>query len=67
MVDKIKITILEDGQLQIETEGISGKNHCSADELLSTIAKLTGKLTKTTKKRHGHTHIVNGQTIKHSH
>jgi len=66
-MDKINIEILEDGQLKITTEGISSVNHCSADELLKMISDLMGGTSTKTKTRHGHTHIVQGKTLKHSH
>jgi hypothetical protein len=66
-MDKINIEILEDGQLKITTDSISSVNHCSADELLKMISDLMGGTTTKTKIRHGHTHAVNGTTIKHSH
>ena len=67
MADKMKITILEDGEIKIETEGISGANHCSADELLKMIEKLAGDERQTIKKRPGHVHVVNGQHVYHNH
>jgi hypothetical protein len=66
-MDKINIEILEDGQLKITTEGISSVNHCSADELLKMLSDLMGGTSIKTKTRQGHTHVVNGTTIKHSH
>jgi hypothetical protein len=67
IMDKINIEILEDGQLKITTDSISAVNHCSADELLRVIFDLMGGTTTKTKTRQGHTHVVNGTTIKHSH
>ena len=66
-MDKMKITILEDGEIKIETEGVSQANHCSADELLKMIEKLAGGERQTIKKRPGHVHLVNGQKIYHHH
>jgi len=60
-MDKIKYQILEDGTLSVETEGISGVNHMSADELLAGIQKALGGKTKVKLKvghaiAHNHTH-----------
>jgi hypothetical protein len=65
MADRIKIEILEDGTLSIETEGISTKNHMSADEFLKAIEKLSGgeRTTKHKEKHATHTH----GTLIHSH
>jgi hypothetical protein len=67
MADRVKIEILEDGQIKIETPGISGANHCSADELLSEIARLAGGERIRQKTRPGHVHVVNGQKQYHKH
>jgi len=42
MADTIKIEILEDGTLKIETDGISTANHSSADQLLNAIEEMLG-------------------------
>jgi len=42
MTDIIDIEILEDGMLSVKTEGISGTNHKSADELLEGLFELAG-------------------------
>jgi len=69
MADKIKVEILEDGVVSITTEGISGKNHMSADQFMEEFKKFMGGEVQTTKTRKGHvhTHVHNGVTIKHSH
>lgn len=41
-MDAIKVEILEDGTISVETDAISGVNHLSADQLLSHLAKLAG-------------------------
>jgi hypothetical protein len=58
MADRIKIEILEDGTLSIETDSISGKNHMNADEFLKAIEKLSGgeRTTKQKEKHATHTH-----------
>jgi hypothetical protein len=65
--DRIKITVLDDGQIKIETPGISGANHCSADELLGEIEKLAGGQRDTEKTRRGHVHLINGEQVYHKH
>lgn len=53
-MDTMKIKILEDGTIQIETSSISGKNHLSADEFLEMIEDLGGgeRITKQKPKSH---------------
>jgi hypothetical protein len=65
MADQIKITILEDGTISIETDAISGTNHMSADQLLKEVEKLSGG-TRTTKHKDGHATHKHGNMI-HSH
>jgi hypothetical protein len=56
-MDKIKWEILEDGTISIETEGVSGQNHQSADDMLDQLGDLTGGEIKIkSKKKHTHTH-----------
>lgn len=67
MSDRIEITVLEDGQIKIKTEGISQTNHCSADELLGMIEKLAGGKRSREKLKKGHQHIVEGSKVYHRH
>lgn len=48
MADTIKIEILDDGTISVQTSEISPKNHVSADEFLSMIEDLGGGERKTT-------------------
>ncbi len=48
---------MEDGEIRIETEGVSGKNHCSADELLAEVEKLAGGRRERQKTRKGRVHL----------
>lgn len=57
MVDKMEVEILEDGEIRIETEGISGVNHCSADEFLKEVEELAGGRRVVKKTRRGHVHL----------
>jgi hypothetical protein len=56
MADKIKMEILEDGTITCETDGVSGKNHKSADEFLKMIEDMTGGGRETKKRKHTHKH-----------
>jgi hypothetical protein len=69
-MDKIRYEILEDGTLSVETEGISGKNHMSADE--ASIQNALGGKTKITLKVghamahvHHHDHVHGGEEHHH--
>ena len=61
MPDTIKIEILEDGTISIDTDSISGQNHVSADSFLAEITKLAGGERVTNKKR------VKGAYAVHTH
>lgn len=52
MADKIKITILDDGTLKIETDKISGANHLNAHQFLAEMSRLAGGEI-TIKSKHG--------------
>ena len=58
MVDTIKIEILEDGTISIDTDAISGQNHVSADSFLAEITKLAGGERVTEKKRARGAYVV---------
>jgi hypothetical protein len=70
--DEIRIEILEDGAIKVETDGISGENHTRADLIMKELARLFGGETTVEKRRdhaalaarHTHTHT---HTHKHSH
>jgi hypothetical protein len=59
-IDKIKITVLEDGTIRSETDEISGANHQVAEEFLTMIARLAGgeseRVRRTDVFRHSHEH-----------
>lgn len=59
MSDGIKVTILEDGTIRLETDAISPAQHLSAEQLVSTISRLSGgEVTITKKRAHGaHVHV----------
>jgi hypothetical protein len=57
--DVLKLTILEDGTIRTETEGISGANHASADAFVKGIdALMGGKVEVKQKRKHTHTHVA---------
>lgn len=66
MRDTIKFEILEDGTISIETDGISGVNHKSADELLESLAEMAGGPVDVKKKK-GHVHRHVHGTVEHRH
>jgi len=59
MTDTIKWEILEDGTVSITTDGISGTNHVSADELLESLGDMLGGDVKI-EERKGHIHKHRG-------
>lgn len=64
--DVIKIEVLENGVIRIETDPISGANHTDAENLLSEIGRLAGGETKREPKSHGH-HHHHGDVAGHKH
>ncbi len=60
MGDKIKITILEDGTIKVDTDKISMPNHLSAERMLAgTFALLGGEIKR--KAKHAIQHAFNKQ------
>lgn len=60
-MDKLKITILQDGTIRTESDQISVQNHSNAEEFLSHMASLAGGTTERTNRgaestTHSHTH-----------
>ncbi len=65
-MDGIKITILQDGTIKVETDPIYQANHLSAEQLLDAISRLSGgEVTKTKKQSHAHMH--GAHTHEHGH
>ena len=60
MADKMTMEILDDGTITVTTDGVSGKNHKSADEFLEMLEDMTGggRTTKKRAKAHKHKHGV---------
>ncbi len=63
-MDRITITILEDGTIKTDSDGISAPNHSNAEGFLREVVRLAGGAVKRTLKvgaslahaLHGHTH-----------
>jgi len=65
-MDRIKVTILQDGTIKIETDPISQANHLSAEHLLDAISRFSGgEVTKT--KKHSRAHVHEAHTQEHGH
>lgn len=55
-MDKIKISILDDGTIKVETDKISMPNHMNAEAFLRQMAELAGGEVER-KHKHGYVHI----------
>ena len=55
-MDAIKIKILDDGTLKIETDAVSGPNHVQCEAMFREISRLAGGTTKRTLKVGAHLH-----------
>ena len=64
MADAIKITVLEDGTLKMETDKISAGNHLSAERLITALIQAQGGASKRERRGHMHAH---GHTHEHEH
>ena len=54
--DKIKISVLADGTIKLETDKVSMPNHASAEQFVRETARLAGGTTNVKgKHKHGHT------------
>jgi hypothetical protein len=57
--DRITLTILEDGTIRTETEGLSRANHASADAFVKGVdALMGGQVEVKQKRKHTHTHVA---------
>lgn len=63
--DTWTVTVLPDGMVKIETDGVSQANHLSAENAIAEINRLLGGQTETVQKRKGHTHSHHG--VAHTH
>jgi hypothetical protein len=55
-MDSIRIRILEDGTIRIETDAVSQANHMSAEQLLRDVAAACGGESTRQRKSAAHTH-----------
>ena len=65
--DSVKIIVLEDGTIRVETDQVGQANHMSAEKFLEQMARLAGGETETVRKGKAHTHHHHGQSITHTH
>lgn len=63
--DELKIEVLEDGTIRVESDEISGVNHLSAEAFLRYVSQLAGSPPEI-KHKQGHTHSHTGTQI-HQH
>jgi hypothetical protein len=57
--DKMTFTILEDGTVRTEVDGISAANHASADAFVKGVDALLGSKAEVQQRRkHTHTHVA---------
>lgn len=67
-MDALKITILKNGTVRIDTDAISGPNHANAETALRWIAAQMGGTVERQVKGHGHAHThEHGHDHEHSH
>ncbi|MCK5138803.1 MAG: hypothetical protein KAQ85_03080 [Thermodesulfovibrionia bacterium] len=66
-MDRIKIKILEDGVVSIDTDAISKTNHVSADELMEMMEDMIGEVKVVEKKKVAHHHAHAHQHLHHKH
>ena len=55
-MDEIKVTILIDGSVKVQTDEISPANHLQADNLMKFLAEKLGAPVAETKAKHAHEH-----------
>lgn len=55
-LDTLKIEILDDGTIKVETDDLSGPNHLNAEQLLGMLARELGGQTTKVRKNPTHTH-----------
>lgn len=64
--DRIKIEVLQDGTIRLETDQVSGPNHASAEEFLRIMAELAGGGQTRVRKAGAH-HHHRGHSHTHEH
>lgn len=63
--DELKIEILKDGTIKVETDEVGQANHLSADKLVQAMARMAGGETTVQRKGKGHVHQHGGVFHKH--
>lgn len=64
--DTLRVTVLPDGTLKVETDAVSMPNHMSAERLLLELAKAQGGESKRERLPHHH-HHTHAHTHDHEH
>ena len=64
-VDKMTLTVLDDGSAKVEVDGISGANHTTADGLLKMFTRLMGGSYKDRRRAEAKEHAHRLTTIRH--
>jgi len=65
MADKIKVTILEDGTIKVDTDAVSGPNHVNAEGFLRPMFTMAGgEISR--KLKHAKSHLM-GHQHEHDH
>ena len=65
--DSIKITILDDGTIKVETDEVGQANHLSAEKFLAEMSRLAGGSSETLRRPHAHGAHTHTHVKGHSH
>ena len=63
--DRMIFTILEDGAVKIEVDGISGANHTTADQLFKMVTRLLGGGYSDRRRKEAHDHVHRSNLLRH--
>ena len=66
-MDRMKVKILGDGVLSVDTDAISKTNHISADELIEMMEDFIGEIKEVEKKKVSHSHLHTHQHLHQKH
>ena len=66
-MDRMKVKILGDGVLSVDTDAISKTNHISADELIEMMEDFIGEIKEVEKKKVSHSHLHQHQHLHQKH
>lgn len=64
---EIRIKVLDDGKISVETDDLSGENHVSADQLMKMFDQMLGMPIEVKKKDKGLHHHHHGHSHQHHH